>query len=429
MSDESQPDFTDVDNEVVRSFTRSPHKRLGDGEPRDADELVRLACLNFGADSPRRAEAALHLWRTHPALATASVFAAAAVGDHRTVADFLRRDPAAANRDGGPFEWPPLLYATYSRLVTGDQAHDFGETVRVLLRAEADANAGFLWDGCVPPFTAITGAVGRGEQAATPHRDQLEIMQLLLDAGADPNDGQLVYNAGIGNSRAADDTDWLMLLLNAGLGRESNGPWYQRFGSELYQPHELVAELVHDAARRGFVDRARLLLAHGADPDYGSIHRVIRGKSPYRDAVERGHGDIAELLTDAGANTDGVDEIDRIVGRCMSGALLTDDEATLARQRRPDLVLAAVELDKPIEVVRRLVALGWDVNIKQSRTALHIAALRGDFAAAQALVALGANPSVTDDDYQSTPAGWAAHFGHDAVRDYLSEQTSDERPG
>ena len=193
--------------EEMRLLRRSPHKRLDVASGPDGDELIRLACMNYGDDSPSRASSALALWRSKPTLASSSVFAAAAIGDSAAVTDFVSADRDAASRSGGPFDWPPLLYATYSRLVTGDPEHDFVDTVRVLLRSDADPNSGFLWDGLLPPFTAITGAVGRGEQGPGPHVDQLALLQLLLDAGADPNDGQAVYNAGIGNAQPADDTD------------------------------------------------------------------------------------------------------------------------------------------------------------------------------------------------------------------------------
>jgi hypothetical protein len=163
----------------------------------DGDDLVRLACMNYGDDSPSRPAAALQLWRLNPTLTGSSVFAAAAVGDTGAVTRFVSDDRSAATRSGGPFDWPPLLYATYSRLVTGDPSHDFVDTVRVLLRFGADPNSGFLWDGLLPPFTAITGAVGRGEQGSGPHVDQVALLHLLCGAGADPNDGQSVYNAGI----------------------------------------------------------------------------------------------------------------------------------------------------------------------------------------------------------------------------------------
>jgi hypothetical protein len=300
--------------EDIRPLSRSPHERLGGGTGRDGDALIRQACMNYGDDSPSRPAAAFELWRANPTLGLSSVFAAAAVGDSAAVARFMSDDRGAATRSGGPFDWPPLLYATYSRLVTGDPSHDFIETVRVLLQSGADPNSGFLWDGLLPPFTAITGAVGRGEQGSGPHVDQLALLRLLLDAGADPNDGQAVYNAGIGNGQPRDDIDWLDVLFAHGFGRPAEGPWYRRFGDRLTEPGALVAELLHDAARRGFTNRAKLLLDHGAGPNRPGDHAVFTGRPPYQDAVERGYPEMASMLLDAGAQPIDIGSIEQIIG-------------------------------------------------------------------------------------------------------------------
>ena len=406
--------------EEMRPMSRSPHERLGGETAQDGDELIRLACVNFGDDSPRRHAAAFELWRWNPSLAGSSVFAAAASGDHAAVIRFVSGDRGAARRSGGPFDWPPLLYATYSRLTTGDAAHDFVETARVLLRFGADPNSGFLWDGLLPPFTAITGAVGRGEQGNAPHVDQLALLQLLLDAGADPNDGQAAYNAGIGDAQPRDDTDWIEVVLASGFGQPTSGPWHQRFGDRLAEPDALVAELLHDSSRRGFVNRTRVLLAHGADPNRRGDHPVFRGRSPYQDAVERGYPEIVSMLIAAGARPVDAESVEQIIGRCLAGETVTPAEAATARDNTPDLVRVACELAKPLGVIRRLVEQGWDINAKNRTSALHEAAMHGTLDTVQALITLGADPSITDDSHHATPAGWAEHFGHTDVQHYLN---------
>ncbi len=63
----------------------------------------------------------------------------------------------------------------------------------ILLQHGADPNAGYLWQGEVPPFTVLTGLFGNGEQGSVndpPHPHAIRLATLLLDAGADPNDGQ-----------------------------------------------------------------------------------------------------------------------------------------------------------------------------------------------------------------------------------------------
>jgi ankyrin repeat protein len=44
-------------------------------------------------------------------------------------------------------------------------------------------------------------------------------------------------------------------------------------------------------------------------------------------------------------------------------------------------------------------------------TALHVAAENGDLALARTLLELGADPGIPDHRFESTPLGWARHFG------------------
>ena len=81
---------------------------------------------------------------------------------------------------------------------------------RLLLARGADPDVGYLWEGLPCPFTALTGALGGGEGGQPPHRRWHELASLLLDAGADANDAQAIYNLGLGDGRPAaarDDTD------------------------------------------------------------------------------------------------------------------------------------------------------------------------------------------------------------------------------
>jgi ankyrin repeat protein len=56
-------------------------------------------------------------------------------------------------------------------------------------------------------------------------------------------------------------------------------------------------------------------------------------------------------------------------------------------------------------------------------TALHVAAGDGRLELAGRLLGLGADPGLRDRHYDSTPLGWARHFGHQPLIDLLS------RPG
>ena len=106
--------------ELTQRYSRSPAEQpVGVPTPDEqalVDEFLRLACLNYGNDDPERWAKAQQLLSDHPELATATIHTIAAVGEAAAARALLDRDPEAANRQGGPFEWAPLLYLTYSRL-------------------------------------------------------------------------------------------------------------------------------------------------------------------------------------------------------------------------------------------------------------------------------------------------------------------------
>ena len=413
-------------------LSRSPHVQpvgepMADDDAR-ADELLRLASLTYGADSSSRRDQARQLLAAQPELARRSIHTMAAVGDVDAATERLRSDPSAANRQGGPFDWEPLLYAAYSRLDDGDSLDglDSLEVARLLLAHGADPNAGFLWDGLVPPFTVLTGVLGRGEGGQPPHPRSLEFARLLLDAGADPNDAQAIYNRGPGDV-VTDDTEFLELLIEYGFGRGDGGPWYRTLAPDHPTPAELIGEAMQHAAEAGLPNRTRLLLANGADPNGRGLHPGFGGRTAYEGAVLFGNVDVAGLLLAAGADEDAVDHFTRFVGACMAGdrtsveSMMQADASLLSQAiaRRPDLIARAAERGRP-DAVRLMAGLGFDVNARRRATALHEAAWRGDVAIARVLIDLGADPTITDREHHSTPRGWAEFGGHGEVAVYLA---------
>lgn len=408
--------------DVVRGLARWPHQV--DASEDQADELLRLGCLNYGEFDERRLDEARGLLAAHPELASASIYTAGAAGDTDAVAERVAGEPGLADREGGPFGWPPLLYLTYSRLGTGDPVG----TARVLLGAGADPNAGYLWEGLVPPFTALTGAFGGGERQDPPHPLWRELATVLLEAGADPNDHQTAYNRGSGDL-ASDDVEWLELLYRFGLGEGDGDPWRRRLGEALPEPAVLIAEVLQHAAAHDLRRRAALVLSHGADPDRPAAHPLYEGRTAYREALRNGNLEIADLLARAGADIAGVDAPARAVAAAMAGdptaggADPTVIEAAI--ERDPLAIVRAGELGR-VAAVAALVTLGWDVNVRCRATALHEAAFRGHGDVVAALLGAGADATVRDEQFDATAAGWAAHGGHTALAERLAhaEQTS-----
>ena len=400
--------------DIVERYARYPHedgRATGSGSP--ADDLLRLGCLLYGGDDTLRHAEARALLERQPDLAGASIHTAAAVGDIAAARRFLDEDPACANRAGGPFDWEPLLYLAYSRIDSDASGHDPLTVARLLLDAGADPNAGYLWDGNYP-FTALTGALGGGEDKTNqpPHRHALALARLLLEAGADPNDSQALYN------RQFDpDPSHLQLLIEFGLGAGQGGPWHTRLRSSHGTPAQLLEDQLVAAAFENRPEWARLALAAGADPDgLGTRHPLRYGLTPYEAAVRRGNREVADLLREAGATVPELDPVEEFLSACMAAdraaveQMLADGPglAADAITRRPDAVLQATELRRP-DVIRLLAELGFDVNVWARITPLHQAAYDGDVAVVQTLLDVGADPELRDPGFDATPLGWAEH--------------------
>ncbi|MEE6257217.1 ankyrin repeat domain-containing protein [Plantactinospora sonchi] len=405
--------------ELVTRYTRIPDQVPPSAEP--APEFLRLACLTYtDDDGPHQWEQARRLLRGYPGIPDSSVHAAAAVADPARVRRFLADDPDTAGADGGPYRWPPLLYLAYARHDPDVPERAVLDTARLLLSYGADPDAGYLWHGLPTPFTVLTGAFGEGEQGPTRqprHPHQLALARLLLDAGADPNDGQALYNRMFG-----PDDSHLTLLFRYGLGGGDGGPWRARLGDAVDSPAGLLRRQLRHAVTHGLPDRVRRLAAHGVDLD----SPFADGRTAGELAALHGHPEIAGFLASHGAAGPALAGIDAVVA-----ALLTADRAALDRLRaadphavdvtraaRPDLVRRATAAGRA-EAVPLLVELGFDVDAAgpAAQTALHTAVAADNPALVRLLLSLGAEPTRRDGRFDATPLDWARHLGHqDLVR-------------
>ncbi len=402
--------------EVVERYSRNPHRAPAAADPED--EFLRLACLTYSSDDPARSERAREMLAKRPELARASLHAAAAAGDAEAARELLGGAAlhdvhAAVNAQAGPHRWEPLLYLTYSRAAGGGAL----EVARLLLDAGADPNAGFLWEGLPSPFTALTGALGRGEGDPPPHRDALALAELLLEAGADPNDTQVTYNL----SWTPGD-EWLELLLRFGFGRGDGGTWHARLAPAHASPRENAEDALTWSALYGLPSRVRLLLGAGVDLDgRGTRHPILEGQTALGVALLHGHADVAQVLREAGAPEPDLNPAQRTAAAYMRG--------DAAGPPPPGLIVRAASNGRA-DVVGLLLANGADVNDTDGRaTALHEAALRGDAALVALLLEHGADASVRDRAFDATPAGWAEHAGFAQLAEQLRAREEAMRPG
>jgi Ankyrin repeats (many copies) len=417
--------------ELVTRYSRFPERVSTDTEP---DTFLRLACLSYYDDEPGQWEQARHLLERDPGIAEGNVYVAAATADAGALRRVLAADPGAASREGGPFRWEPLCYLAYARHNPEISLEATLETARLLLDAEADPNAGYLWHGLPTPFTVLTGVFGEGElgpvrQPRHPHSQALA--RLLLEAGADPNDGQALYNRMF-----EPGNDHLELLFEFGLGTGDGGPWRRRLGDAADTPAEMLRGQLVWAIAHGMTERVRLLVSHGTD-----LTSPFEGGATVTSlAATTGHADLVDYLVAHGAPSLGLDPADAFVAAVLAADRATLDQlrgdhpglADQVRSARPALIMWAAACGRP-EPVEILAGLGFDVNAKGRtdmpsdqpwQTALHKAAEDGNLELAQTLLRLGADPDLRDHRFDSTPLGWARYFGQQPLIDLLEPITA-----
>lgn len=424
------PDWSRVERyfSTVEDHTRSPNVEPTPSKPRDgtgyADDFIRLACLTQGAqDHPSRWARARRMLEAHPELSRTSIYVAAAAGNVSAVADFLQSCPELAKTPGGPHGWEPLLYVAFSRLGPGTSEPAAIEAVRLLLAHGADPNAGYFWAGFPCPYTVLTGVFGEGENGPArcpPHRNCYVLAEILITAGADPNDAQTLYNRMFSR-----DDEHLRFLFAHGLGKEGNRPWHRLLGEQsrgwVSSPADMLAYQLQWAARWNYPDRVRLLVENGADVNQPSNRPDAR--SPFGEAIYHGNEAIAEYLAARGARSIPLDELDRFAGACIAGdgnrarALLIRDPLLVEKlgERGNALLENAMGSDNR-DAVRMMDELGFDLNA----CGMHEAARYGHLDMIKLLVELGVDASQRDGGHGIEAIGHASHYQQDHVVDYLA---------
>lgn len=264
------------------------------GDPDGFSDFLQLSCLAyFPTDRPKNRDRARKMLEEDAGLATRDIWHAACVGAVGAVVRFLDDEPGLVNRRGGYFDWPPLLYACYSRLNLS--GYSTLGVAGLLIERGADRNSHYLWGGQYR-FTALTGAFGEGEMGPVnqpPHEHCVALAGLLLDAGADPNDGQALYNTMFTPGHAC-----LAMLLDHGLSSQDRNNWRRvEDGVYVENPDRALDYQLSWAVRNDHVERAKLLIDHGADVSA----RTPDGKTLYAAAVRAGHPDLARYLAEHGA--------------------------------------------------------------------------------------------------------------------------------
>ena len=403
---------------VIDRYRCSPHRAPVAVDP--ADEFLRLACMTHGEtdeDEPGRWRRAAELLTVRTDLPATNVHVAAAVGDVAATESLLASDPGRAGISGGPHRWEPLLYLAYSMIDDRVDGRSHVEVARLLLAAGADPNAGYLWEGLPSPYTVLTGTL------TSSHSNPMGLARLLLEAGAEANDAQLLYELG----GTGDDPGPLELLYEFGLGRGTGGVWHRRLGWTLDSPAQMVESELLAAAARGFAQKLAVILRHPVNIDARQTeHLYWEGRTAYDLAVMNGHVAAVAVLDAAGARPPVPDPERDFLGACIRAdradveAMMTADSGIVARAkaRRSHQISLAADRDL-FDAVRLMVELGFDINASHryphEQTALHGAAFNGNLEMVRFLVQHGADLDALDCSFQATPRGWAEHKGQTEV--------------
>jgi len=378
-----------------------------------AERFIRHACLRYnGDDQAWRFERAGEWLRRLPDLSRADFYCALAAADLQAVTEYLRADPTLALRNGGPRDWPPLMYVTYSRVAQNEQQSV--AVAKLLLEHGASPDS---YSAQPSGFTAVTGAVGGGERgpvACPEHPRARELVTLLLDAGANPNQSQALYNTMLGEHLGK----WLRLFVQYGLKAGDRANW----SADDEEP--ILDFLLSNEVAVGDLDLVRFLLECGANPN-----AVSRYNHHAAHAVARmtGRTEIAALLERFGAKVEPLSVEDGF--RVALGQKDMSRAADLLRQhpqlrQNSELLGDCAMFD--VEICLWLVQQGYDINStnRSGQTVLHRYATSNKPDAVATLLARGADPDVREKNWHATPLGMALHHHYWPVVEVLVPVTN-----
>ena len=311
--------------------------------------FIREACVP--RDAPHASGTMEHaeaILAAHPEVAKSNIHTAAILGDALGVRRFLAADAGAAKVKGGPYGWDALTHLCFSRYLKLDRARSdvFVQAATALLDAGASANTGWTELEHDPKPTwesVIYGAAGIAHHP--------ELTRLLLERGADPNDGETPYHAPETGNNAA-----LKVLVESGkLNQESlttillrKADWHDYEGIKWLLEHGVdpnrttqwgKTALHHAVLRDNGPAIIEAFLEHGADPtlvaEQPDPHQPNGpSRSVLSMAARRGRGDILEMIEQRGISFE-LSGVERLIAAC---ARKDEMSVRAISQREPRLV-------------------------------------------------------------------------------------------
>lgn len=349
----------------------------------------------------------------NPEVAGATIHSAAVLGDDGAVRRFVESAPGSATAKGGPHTWDALTYLCFSRYLRLDETRSDGfvRAARALLDAGADPNTGWFEESHQPNPSwegALYGAAG------VAHHE--ELTRLLLERGADPNDGETVYHTPEGyhnralralfeSGKLTQDSLVLMLVRKADWHDTEGIKYLLEHGADPNRMTRWDFPAFHHALRRdNSLEIIQLMLDHGADP---TVANQVDGRTAIVLAARGGRSDVLEEFQKRGIPIE-LSGVDRLIAAC---ALRDETSARALAEKEPGLVdqlkaegtalLATFAGTGNPSGVRLLLDLGVPVGatyspedgywgIAPNSTALHAAAWRASHDSVKLLLERGA---------------------------------------
>jgi hypothetical protein len=355
---------------------------------------------------------ALRMLAESPELAAEDPYLSCAIGDETALRLATTVDPAWVNRPGGPLQLPPLFAVAHSSLLGVPEFRErLHRCAQFLILAGADTNQQIhsRWSpGSLEkpdaryPLSALYGAAGANHDPV--------LTKLLLEAGANPDDGESLYHS-------LENPDCTRLLLEHGARIAQTNAIYRsldlddaaavlklllQHGGDPNEPArnppltDWGSPLLWAIRRRRSPQHVDALLQAGADP----LKTTPAGVNAYSLALLFGLADAAELLRGR-IDVPPISEEERFVAACARG---DETEARMIGARRPDLPASLPEAQLRLlpdlaaeggdAGARLMVRLGWPIAVRGGdwdASALNLAVFRGEAGLTRFLLAHGAS--------------------------------------